>query len=210
MKKAGKSLTEHWDGVYSRTPEEKLGWYETDMNPTMRLVSKTKLPLSAKIINIGAGNSALVDELVNLGYNNLIASDISKVALDKTKSRIGEEGVVYIVDDVTHPVQLREIDPVDLWIDRAVLHFFTEVKDQNSYFELLKSKIDLGGYVLMAEFNLSGATVCSGLSVFRYSKELLTERLGRSFELIDSFDHTYLNPSGGERPYIYALFRKIL
>jgi hypothetical protein len=102
------------------------------------------------------------------------------------------------------------MEPVDLWIDRAVLHFFTERGDQITYFELLKEKVKPDGFAIIAEFNLEGAKICSGLPVYRYNQEMLIEQLGREFELIDSFDYTYINPSGGERPYIYTLFRKIV
>ena len=89
-----------------------------------------------------------------------------------------------------------------------MLHFFTEKNEQDIYFDLLKSKVRSNGFVLLAEYNLNGATVCAGLPIYRYSKEMLIEKLGMDFELIDSFDYTYIMPSRAERPYVYTLFRK--
>ena len=202
------NLKEHWDKAYLNSPEDKLGWYETDHSPMLRLILKTGLNKSARILNVGSGSTTLVDELLNKGYSNIIATDISEVALKKLEDRTGSNKVEFIIDDLTKPIKLKEIEPVDLWIDRAVLHFFTEETDQKIYFDLLKSKTQSKGYVILAEYNLSGAELCAGLPVHRYSKEMLTEKLGADFELIDSFEYIYIMPSGAERPYIYALFRK--
>jgi len=199
---------EHWDNAYLNSPQEKLGWYETDLSPTLGLISKTKIDKSATILNVGSGSTTLVDELLNEGYSKIIATDLSKVALKNLEKRVGCEKVEYIVDDLTHPKNLKIIAPVDLWIDRAVLHFFTEENEQNAYFDLLKDKVNSKGFVLLAEYNLTGASRCAGLPVNRYSKGMLVKKLGKNFDLVESFDHTYFMPSGDERPYIYTLFKK--
>lgn len=201
-------LSKHWNKVYLNNLEENLGWYETDLGQTLKLVLKTGLHKSARIINVGAGSTTLVDELLKNGYSNLIATDLSEIALKKLKDRVGIGKIECIVDDLTKPTILKKINPVDLWIDRAVLHFFTETTDQDTYFNLLNSKVKHNGFALIAEFNLNGATMCSGLPVYRYSKDMLIAKLENNFELIEDFDYTYLTPSGAERPYIYTLFRK--
>ena len=55
---------------------------------------------------------------------------------------------------------------VDLWHDRAVLHFFVKKNQQEAYFDLLKSKIRSGGYVIFSEFAKDGAKKCCGLFGF--------------------------------------------
>ncbi len=203
-----KDLKEHWNQAYRNSPDEQLGWYETDLSPTLDLVSKSNLGYGSRILNVGAGSTNLVDALLQRGYSNLIATDLSVVALQRLEERVGEKFVELIVDDLTKPESLLQIEPVDLWIDRAVLHFFTDPNDQEVYFDLLKDKVKSGGFVILAEFNLEGADKCSGLPVVRYSKEMFEERLGGDFELMDNFDYTYTMPNGEQRPYIYALFRK--
>ena len=201
---------EHWDKTYSKSPEEKLGWYETDLTPTLEMIDKTGLPKSAGILNVGAGSSTLIDELLNLKYSNVLATDISKVSLDKLKARLGNKSgrVKWIIDDLTNPVALNKIQPVDLWIDRAVLHFFTRKKDRDAYFVLLKQIVKQNGFTIFAEFNLEGAEKCAGLPLHRYSEEMLAERLGDDFNLVHSFNHIYTMPSGALRPYVYALFKR--
>jgi len=204
------NLKEHWNKVYSSRADEKLGWYEDFPQESICLIDKCNLSPDSVILNVGAGTTTLIEFLLLMGYSNIIATDISNESLTKLKISLGkeEDKVTWIVDDLTHPVLLRNIPPVDLWIDRAVLHFFTESIDQDTYFELLNSKVRKGGFVLFAEFHLTGATKCSGLPVHRYNEEMLAKKLGDDFTLINSFNHLYSTPSGAERPYIYTLFRK--
>lgn len=203
---ANKNYQTHWDTAYTNSPNEKLGWYETDLSPTLQLIEKSGVTKSSKIINIGAGSTMLIDELLNQGFNNLIATDISPVSLTSLENRIGGGKVEMIVDDLTEPTTLKNIDQVDLWIDRAVLHFFTETNDQDTYFDLLHSKVKKGGFVIFAEFGLNGAKKCSGLDVKRYSNEEFQSKLGQEFEQVNTFNYTYTMPSGDLREYIYTLF----
>jgi SAM-dependent methyltransferase len=200
----------HWDNAYTNSPVEKLGWYETDLSPTLGLLAKTGLKKSARIINVGAGASTLVDEFVTNGYTNIIAADISRISLDRLKSRLGDNAnrISFVVDDLTNPTELLSIKSVDLWIDRAVLHFFTKPEEQEEYFNLLKKTIKRGGYAILAEYNLNGAEKCAGLPVQRYSKEMLQEKLGEGFKLVDHFEYIYTMPHGDLRPYIYTLFQR--
>jgi hypothetical protein len=203
-----KNLKGHWNKVYTNNPKEKLGWFETDLSPMLNLINQTKVTKEARIINIGAGSTTLIDELINLNYSNLIATDISEIALKDLALRVGKENINTIVDDLTKPQLLKHIESVDLWIDRAVLHFFTNPKEQKNYFELLSNTVKSNGYAILAQFNTNSAKFCSGLPVFQYNKELLEKQLGSSFTLIDSFNYTYTMPSGDKREYIYTLFKK--
>ena len=205
-----KNLKQHWNNVYTNNSKEKLGWFETDLSPMFNLINQTKLPKEARIINIGAGSTTLIDELINLNYSNLIATDLSEIALGNLALRVGEKKIKTIVDDLTRPQLLKHIEPVDLWIDRAVLHFFTNPKEQENYFDLLSNTVKSNGYVILAQFNTDSAKFCSGLPVYQYSRVLLEKYIGSGFILIDSFNYTYTMPSGDKREYIYTLFKKKL
>jgi len=126
------------------------------------------------------------------------------------RERLGHAGqtVQWITDDLCMPRFLDNIEQVELWIDRAVLHFITDPTDQENYFRLLKDKVCPGGYILFGEFSLDGATSCAGLPVCRYSADMLSSKLGKQFEVIDQFNHLYYSPSGAPRPYVYVLFRR--
>jgi 2-polyprenyl-3-methyl-5-hydroxy-6-metoxy-1,4-benzoquinol methylase len=200
---------EHWNNVYTKNPHEKLGWFENDLSPSLKLINKTQIDPSARILNVGAGSTVLIDHLLDIGFENIIATDISEVSLQNLNSRIDSNKVEYIIDDLTKPQYLNKLEPIDLWIDRAVLHFLTEPADQTTYFELLKKVIAPNGFVIIAEFNLEGAMKCSGLDVCRYNTEMIADKLGHDFKLIEDFNYTYNMPSGNTRAYIYTLFQKV-
>ena len=203
------NLGEYWCSMYTDADITKLGWYEAESTPSLNLINKTKSKKDAIIFNVGAGSTTLIDDLLKQGYSNLIANDISSCALNKIKNRIGnaKDKVQWIVDDLTQPTELLHLPQVDIWNDRAVLHFFTEEKDQNTYFDLLKQKVNPNGFVILAEFNLDGATSCSGLPVKRYDTKMLQEKLGNNFCLLETFNHDYTMPNGEIRKYVYTLFQ---
>ena len=86
--------------------------------------------------------------------------------------------------------------------------FFNKKREQEIYFNLLKRLVKKNGFVIIAAFHLKGAPKCCGLPVHRYDVGMLHGRLGNDFALIESFDHTYVMPSGDHREYVYALFKR--
>ncbi len=205
-----KDYTSHWDKAYSKTEINQLGWYEETPKPSLELIRACGLDRQARLLNVGAGATTLVDELQKLGYQHIIANDISPLALGKLKDRLGanQSKINWIVDDLTRPTELETLGQVDLWHDRAVLHFFNKQEEQETYFKLLKKLLKRGGFAIIATFNLNGASKCSGLAVHRYNEQMLADKLGSDFELVKSFDYSYTMPSGGIRDYVYTLFKR--
>jgi hypothetical protein len=203
-------LRNHWDAAYEKSAPDQLGWFEEFPEPSLRLIEHCHLDKKARLLHVGAGASTLVDELVSRGYENLIANDLSSEALDRLQLRLGDHAdrVEWIVDDLIRPKRLTGLDQVDLWHDRAVLHFFTDNADQAAYFDLLRKLVKVGGHVILSVYNLQGAQRCCGLPVHRCDEAHLQEALGVEFELIEAFDYTYSMPSGDTREYIYTLFQR--
>jgi len=204
-------MKEHWEHVYQKSSADKLGWYEARSEPSLKLIERCKLEKDAAILNVGAGATTLVDELLEIGFQNIISNDISSSALEELQSRLGPEQsnmVRWIVDDLTDPDELLTLEQIDLWHDRAVLHFFQDNGSQDKYFNLLRKLVSPGGYVIIAAFNLNGAPQCSGLPVFRYDAAMLQEKLGKEFQLKEAFDYTYTQPSGDTREYVYTLLQR--
>lgn len=202
---------EHWNSVYDSKTDEQLGWYEVVPEKTMQLIEDCNLKSNATILNVGAGTTILIDELLKKGFTNIIANDLSESALKNLKHRIKSDfnyNLECIVDDLTQPTSLQKLSHIDLWIDRAVLHFFLKEEEQRAYFELIKKVVAKNGFVLIAVFALDGAEKCSGLPLQRYDVNMLQQKLGDNFKLIDSFNYTFINPFGGERPYVYTLFQR--
>lgn len=206
-------MKEHWEGIYDNKSVEELGWYEASPEPSLNLIRRCRLNKEAVILNVGAGATTLVDELLDLGYSNIIANDISRSALEELKQRLGADRskkVHWIVDDITQADELADLGSVDLWHDRAVLHFFQDRSSQEAYFKLMHKLVKPGGFVIIAAFHLKGASTCSGLPVKRYNVHMLQEKTGDAFQLLDAFDHTYIQPSGDTRRYVYTLFQRIM
>ena len=201
------TLNKHWDTIFSSTSDSELGWYEENTSQTLKFIESIQLKSSATAFLPGAGTSQLVDELLNRGYK-LIINDISEKALNKLKQRIGiNNKIIYLHHDISKPLP-NEVPKVDIWIDRAVLHFLRNEAEIQTYFRNLQTSVIPGGYTLLAEFSTAGAKQCAGLELHRYSLEEMTERMGSDFELINYENYTYINPYGDPRPYIYALYKK--
>lgn len=204
-------LQQHWDQIYEKVHPEKLSWYESSPEPSLQLIEKCKLSKNARVLHAGSGSSKLVDILIERGFKNQIVSDISASALLKLRERLGFETsgkIEWVLDDLTRPTRLLEIEPVDLWHDRAVMHFFTEEKEQKRYFELVRRQLKPGGYAIIAAYNLKGAKKCSGLPVKNYDAEMLSRAIGRDFSLVEAFDYGYEMHSGEIRPFVYTLFQR--
>jgi 2-polyprenyl-3-methyl-5-hydroxy-6-metoxy-1,4-benzoquinol methylase len=203
-------LTSHWNNAYNKAAVTNLGWYEEHPEPSLQLIKKCNLDKNASILNVGAGATTLVDTLITQGFENVIANDLSSVALDKLKIRLGDDSdkVTWVVDDLTNPTVLNQLDKIDLWHDRAVLHFFNEAEEQATYFNLVQQLVKEKGFMIIATFNLNGATKCSGLPVTRYDQQMIQDKLGEDFKLLEAFDYIYITPSGNTRAYVYTLFQR--
>src|SRR5210317_2139339 len=142
------NYNEHWDNVYQTKDDDQLGWFEKDPEPTLKLINKCNLNPNASILNVGAGTTRLIDALIERGFTNIIANDLSTAALQKLEQRILKNydfKLKCIVDDLTNPKDLIRLQNIDLWIDRAVLHFFLLEEDQKTYFNVIKKVVRKGG-----------------------------------------------------------------
>lgn len=202
------STRKYWDSIFSMKNDSSLGWYEKNPKETFRLLNQIPQWQDSTLFISGAGTSVLVDQLSKKN-TKLILNDISCEALNSVKKRLGmqEKEIIWLCQDISQPIQ-KPIPTIDIWIDRAVLHFLTDEKSIQGYFENLKAHLSEEGYVIFAEFAQVGAEKCAGLSIHQYSIEELSIRLGSSFKLLSFFDYTFINPRGEERPYIYALFHR--
>ena len=213
-KKANEDTQAHWDDIFSAKEDAELGWSEDDCSQTLSFLEHTAISANSTLFLAGAGTSKLVDELIKTDAN-LIVNDISAKALETLSQRLNTTQCQYLQHDLGLPFNnnvnksIDENFAVDVWIDRAVLHFLLTEEQINNYFDNLKSTVKCGGYVLLAEFSNTGATHCAGLAVHQYSVDEMQTRLGDKFELIDSKEYIFVNPFKQERPYIYALFQRI-
>src|SRR6187402_3411524 len=115
----------HWETVYETKTPEQVSWTQEIPKTSLDFINSFNPDKSARIIDIGGGDSNLVDFLLDQGFENISVLDISAKALEKAKLRLGEKAkkVNWIVSDIT------EFEPqttFDIWHDRAAFHFLTE------------------------------------------------------------------------------------
>ncbi|NNC82367.1 MAG: class I SAM-dependent methyltransferase [Flavobacteriales bacterium] len=204
-------LKQKWEQVYHDRTTEQLGWYEEDPRPSLDLIQRSGIAKTARQLHVGVGSSTLIDRLLDEGYQGITASDLSTASMQILRERLADRQtlVEWIEDDLLHPEHLRDLGPVDLWHDRAVLHFFNEDDEKKAYTELLDHLLAVGGHVIIGVFHKDGSKICNNLPVHGYDSDSLVELLGPDYSLIESFDYTYINPRGEDRPYVYALFKRI-
>jgi len=209
------NIAQHWDTVYENKSVEQLGWYEAQSEYGLSFIKECVPNTKERIFLAGVGRSTLVHELLENRYNNLILNDISSIALEKLRIDLAESmspSIIWHQADLGQKIPSNtppnDFPKVTLWYDRAVLHFLMTEAERQNYFELLRQKVQLDGWVILAQFAKNGVQKCSNLSVFRYNNELFLELLGTDFQLQKSKEVLYHTPSGDERPYIYSIFQR--
>ena len=182
-------------------------WYQDIPVKSLDLIAELGLASGDGIIDIGGGDSHLVDHLLAKGFRNLSILDISSAALDKARSRLGENSkfVKFIASDITN------FDPQEkykLWHDRATFHFLTSVEDVSTYLEIANRAISEDGYLIVSTFSKTGPEKCSGLAVSQYSDADLKKLFGKYFSNIKCFEDSHTTPWGTGQNFVYCGFKK--
>jgi len=198
---------EHWDEVFTTKADEAVSWFQAKPETSLRLIRACHLPKDAVILDAGAGTSHLPDVLLDEGYPNIVVLDVSAAALERTRERLGDRGhsVRFIIADLA---AWQPDVTVDLWHDRAVLHFLTEPRDRTAYAEALRRAVKPGGFVVISGFAPSGPERCSGLPVLRADRGAIATLLGPGFDLLDAFEEDHQTPSGGRQRFMFTRFRR--
>jgi len=197
----------HWDRVYGTKAPGGLSWFQSEPHMSLRLLVAAGMTSESSVIDIGGGDSRLVDRLIARGLSRVFVLDVSGMALARARGRLGALGerVTWIEADVTG--EWNE-PTVDIWHDRAVFHFLTEAADRRRYVAHVRRAVGLGGGVVIATFALNGPDRCSGLPVVRYSPETLSAELGGEFRLSESLGEQHTTPFGNVQPFCYTRFTR--
>ena len=197
----------HWERIYQTKVSNQLSWYRPHLERSLALIESAAPLRSVAIIDVGAGESTLIDDLLSTGYTNLTILDISQTALRVTKERLGElaRKVRWICADATHaPLAANSYD---VWHDRAVFHFLTTEELRRAYVQVVETVVKPGGHVIVSTFGPEGPTQCSGLPVQRYDAEHLHAEFGSRFRLIESSNELHTTPAGTVQQFLYCHFK---
>jgi len=200
-------VKKHWDKVYATKAPESVSWYRAQLETSLALIERAAVARSASIIDIGGGESTLVDDLLLRGFKTLNVLDVSPTAIEVTKKRLGTAAkqVRWLVGDIVE----IELEPhaYDLWHDRAVFHFLTTPERRLAYVRQVTRAVRPGGHVIVSTFGPEGPTKCSGLDVMRYDAQSLHGEFGGHFRLVESSKELHETPFGTTQQFLYCYCR---
>ena len=186
---------------------EEVSWFQQNPSTSLEMIREVELPKTAKIIDVGGGDSFLIDHLLELGYGNLSVLDISGAAIQKAKQRLDQQAslVNWIEEDIT---LFKPTQQYDLWHDRAAFHFLTDDDSVRYYLDLLNNFLNQGAFVILGTFSEDGPQKCSGLKVKQYSEQSMSALLEPSFESMSSQIVAHQTPFNSVQEFIFCTFRK--
>jgi SAM-dependent methyltransferase len=170
---------DHWDGVYSRSSDTELSWYQLSPRMSLRLFEALDVPTDAAVLDVGGGAVARR----RLG----MAADVHWLQRDL--------------------LDWRPSRRYDLWHDRAVLHFLVSEHDRARYLRVLRAALRPGGRLIVGTFAEDGPERCSGLPVIRYGPDQLAEFLDGGFDVVDVRREGHHPPAGGTQPFTWLAAR---
>ncbi len=198
----------HWENIYENRPPDEVSWFQDTPATSLEFVKKVKLPKTANIIDVGGGESFLVDYLLEQGYKNITVLDISDAAIRHARQRVGENAkhVKWIVTDV---VNFEPEGKYDFWHDRATFHFLTGEDEIQKYKSIVRDCIKPKGHVVIGTFSDIGPQRCSGLEIHQYSEDLMANQFSSDFKKIECRRIDHVTPYNTIQNFLFCLFKKI-
>uniref|UniRef100_UPI00321762C3 class I SAM-dependent methyltransferase n=1 Tax=uncultured Draconibacterium sp. TaxID=1573823 RepID=UPI00321762C3 len=197
----------HWENIYETKKPDNVSWYQAHPTVSLNFLKEFAIPKSEKIIDIGGGDSLLVDHLLELGYTDITVLDISEAALDKAKQRLGTKAskIKWIAADAA---TFKPTEKYGFWHDRAAFHFLTKETEIKSYISTIQENLKSGGVLVIGTFSENGPKMCSGIEIKQYSENSMTERLKQSFEKVKCIHVDHKTPFESIQEFIFCGFRR--
>src|SRR5579862_5293468 len=201
------SIKEHWDAVYRTKQPHQVSWWQDTPKRSLELIHSLNLPKSASIIDIGGGDSTLVDHLLGEGFERVTVLDISEKAIERARLRLGSVAgkVQWVIGDMN---EFKSDIAYDLWHDRAAFHFLIDPVQIEMYRSIAERSIKPGGALILGTFSTNGPKSCSGLSVHQYDQPSLSSALGNGFESITSLTEDHLTPFNTKQNFLFCAFHR--
>ncbi|TDQ80192.1 class I SAM-dependent methyltransferase [Sphingobacterium yanglingense] len=199
-------VKEHWENVYNTKKAEEVSWTQVVPKTSLTFISSLCLAKDAAIIDVGGGDSNLVDHLLNLGFENVTVLDISGKALERAQLRLGDRAkmVKWIESDIT---TFEPEAMYDLWHDRAAFHFLTAEQQLSAYLDIVQRSVT--GHMIIGTFSENGPLKCSGLEIKRYTEDTLRDIFHGHFDRRSCLRENHVTPFGTEQNFVFCSFKKI-
>lgn len=195
----------HWERVYETKNPDQVSWTQEIPKTSLDFIHSFGVDKTARIIDIGGGDSKLVDYLLDNGFENITVLDISAKALDKAKTRLGNkaEKVNWIVSDIT---KFEPDTTFDIWHDRAAFHFLTTKEQVSKYLDIARKSVS--GYMTIGTFSKNGPTKCSGLDIKQYDEQTLTAELENGFDKLKCITEDHTTPFNTIQNFLFCSFKR--
>jgi len=198
---------EYWDAIYRHKGTDQVSWFRPHLDRSLHFIEGAGLAREAAILDVGGGDSTLVDDLIERGFENVTVLDLSAKAIERAKERLGAKAkkVAWIVGDI---LELELPDhSIDFWHDRAVFHFLNDEGARHRYVSAARRVLKTNGHIVVATFGPSGPETCSGLPVARYNAEGIHLQFGEKFRQVGGDKETHHTPWGTEQEFVYCYCR---
>lgn len=195
----------HWETVYETKNPDQVSWTQEVPKTSLDFIHSFGVGKTARIIDIGGGDSKLVDYLFDAGFENITVLDISAKALEKAKQRLGDraEKVNWVVSDIT---EFRPNTTFDIWHDRATFHFLTTKEQVTKYLEIARESIN--SYMIIGTFSNNGPTKCSGLDIKQYDEQTLTAEFQNGFDKLKCIMEDHITPFNTTQNFLFCSFKR--
>jgi hypothetical protein len=196
---------QHWEKVYANKAGKQVSWTEQRPETSLKFIEGFHLAKTAAIIDVGGGDSTLVDCLLGYGYEDITVLDVSATALENAKKRLGPqaEKVHWIVSDITN---FKPGRTYDVWHDRATFHFLTTKAQIEKYLSIARKCVS--HFFTIGTFSNNGPDMCSGLHVKQYSEPMLEAQLQNGFSKIKCITTDHITPFGIRQNFLFCSFRR--
>lgn len=197
----------HWENVYNTKQLNEVSWYQPTPQASLDFIKELNIPPDAAIIDIGGGDSFLVDHLLAKGFVNITVLDISEAAINRAKERLGQKALLvkWVVSDITTFVPAEKYD---FWHDRAAFHFLTTEEQIKKYLDVANNALLSEGKIVIGTFSENGPSVCSGLPVKQYSEDTMNEVIKKWFKKIKCIYTDHITPLHKVQHFLFCSFKK--
>jgi SAM-dependent methyltransferase len=198
----------HWDQIYERKQSHEVSWFQPVPQTSLDLFKQYNVSVHDSIIDIGGGDSLLVDHLLDAGYTNITVLDISHAAIDRARARLQgrADQVTWIVSDI---IDFAPSQTYDCWHDRATFHFLTDELEVEKYLSIARESLRANGLLILGTFSEQGPNKCSGIPIRQYSEETMTALLTLFFQKIKCISVEHKTPADTMQSFIFCSFRKV-
>jgi SAM-dependent methyltransferase len=200
-----KTLQQHWEHVYRTKQPHEVSWTQDVPITSLELIAELGISKDTAVIDVGGGDSRLVDHLLDLGFTDVTVLDISAASLERARQRLGSRAsqVKWIEADIR---EFRPAKKYGLWHDRAAFHFLTEEEDVRQYLRMVADCVD--GYMIVGTFSSRGPEKCSGLPVRQYDEATLSRLLPELFRKVRCVSVDHVTPFDTKQHFTFCSFRR--